>query len=103
MQNCFREYPEHYGAELQDDEDDAGVDAEGNGVAAEATEQSSAQTNAEKVADRESAPAPEKEEKKERAQKATEHVKKEHEPVSESEEAVPKEWHNNTSANEEKK
>jgi intermembrane space import and assembly protein 40 len=109
MQNCFREYPEIYGAELQEDEEDAAVDESGNAIHAETApssaseEQPPTQPHAEKVADREPAPETERQEKTERAQKATAQVQRDHEPVSESPEVVPKEWHDSTSPTQEKK
>ncbi|KAF2205750.1 hypothetical protein GQ43DRAFT_436768 [Delitschia confertaspora ATCC 74209] len=107
MQNCFREYPEIYGAELQDDEEPA-VDQDGQPIPAEAEVASAGSSpapisQAEKVVDRQPTPEHVEQEKKERAQAATTRVARDHEPVSESSEVLPKEWHDTTSANQEVK
>ncbi|ORY07402.1 hypothetical protein BCR34DRAFT_570680 [Clohesyomyces aquaticus] len=110
MQNCFREYPEIYGSELDiDEEDDVTQDGEqpqpalARDGAAESTStpeamdsssSSAPQPRPDKVAEQKPGQTPpppsEREAKKERADAATEQVKKEHEPLSESDEAVPK-------------
>jgi len=104
MQNCFREYPEIYGAELQEEDEDAlGEDSEGL-APVEATNATASETSSstestsekpEKVADSASSTSPEKHERQERAKAATEQVNRDHEPepVSEAADAIPKEWH----------
>ncbi|OCK84291.1 mitochondrial intermembrane space import and assembly protein 40 [Lepidopterella palustris CBS 459.81] len=109
MQDCFRLHPDIYGGELED-EDDITAE-EGDSTAATASiqdstdpEDSPSQFRAEKVADHKPhlEPGPEHEikAKQERAQTATEQVKREHEPHSESEEVVPKAWHDRSSSEE---
>ncbi|KAL1305314.1 hypothetical protein AAFC00_002216 [Neodothiora populina] len=94
MQNCFREHPDIYGAEIDDDEapeDEAPAPegAENDGAAQPAA----AVARGEKVADGPSHPD-EAQGKTERAQAALKQVKAEHgEPISETDEIVPKAWH----------
>lgn len=97
MQNCFREHPDIYGAELDDEETEAALESEKSGSEShnasgvEAT--SSSPTHGEKVADGPAHPA-EAQGKRERSKAAGEQVKAQHgEPTSESNEAVPKAWH----------
>ncbi|KAF2122367.1 mitochondrial intermembrane space import and assembly protein 40 [Lophiotrema nucula] len=114
MQSCFRQYPEIYGAELEPDEDDdvtADRDQpsfaddsqpktpESAPVAAEA--HPSGQETAHKV----SKPSQPTLEQQERAKKATEQVQAEHghEPVSESDDIVPKASHDASGETVEKK
>ena len=106
MQNCFREHPDVYGAELDDDEAPEGEEALGSEAAtssgvdpspASSPASSSAsspapKTRGEKIADG-PAHAGEAQGKTERAQAARGQVKADHEAVSESEEMVPKAWH----------
>lgn len=84
MQDCFREHPEIYGAEL-DDEEVAEVQAEENRAQA-------ALAQREETSKEGSEPAAQNEEGQ-RAQAAREQFQKTAEPVSESEEVVPKAWH----------
>ena len=107
MQNCFREHPDIYGAELDDDveaeareQDEAG--RSGQSELSEQTEQPKqsqapkqpkANPNAEKVADR-GADHPEAiQAKRDRSDAATEQVKRDHGIMSESESLVPKAAH----------
>jgi len=113
MQNCFREHPDVYGAELDDDEALEGEEALGSETATSggvepspasssassssasspATSSSSApKARGEKVADG-PAHVEEAQGKTERAQAASGQVKADHEAVSETEEMVPKAWH----------
>lgn len=96
MQDCFREHPDIYGAELEDDEEAPQQQEEGQAVA-------SPHDGGEKVS------KPYGEEsgdvvaaKTERAEQAKEQVKKDHVPISESESAVPKAWHSGVDADTEK-
>lgn len=105
MQDCFRRYPEVYGAELEDDEDDVTADEGQTAMASNASaEPTPAAPRPEKVADHKPLddPSPEHElqARKERAKVAAEQVKKEHEPESESDSVIPKAWHDTESANE---
>jgi intermembrane space import and assembly protein 40 len=123
MQNCFRQYPEIYGSELDADDEEEGAadmlasesansqdDREGRQERAQvATEQVSQQhADAEKhyigpatTKDTES----DVEAKRQRSKAATEQVKRNHgqPPLSESDEAIPKQWHDASDANVEKK
>jgi len=110
MQNCFREHPEIYGAELEDDEapppdalegrsaPEAGEPATESAAAPSLANMDSPHGRGEKVSDHnDTAPEPEKVAgKRERAAAATEQVKEDHSAVSESESMVPKAWHDST-------
>ncbi|KAF7592231.1 Oxidoreductase [Aspergillus hancockii] len=95
MQDCFRQYPEHYGAELEDDEE-AGAGAsvlEGQGEA----------QNAEPLASELDA-ASHPEEKRARAKETAAQVKSESAEkgeLSEGEELLPKAWHDTENKNDE--
>lgn len=104
MQNCFREHPDMYGAELEPDEEmppqqDQPVPGEQPGstpAPAPAAAASTAPSRGEKVADHTNGgPDSEKAvaEKRQRAIAATEQVKGSHTELSETETAVPKAWH----------
>jgi intermembrane space import and assembly protein 40 len=108
MQDCFRQHPDIYGAELEDDEDDyegaeGGFKAPADSspdAAAPATSTPAPSNLPPPIYDSKETPAPaaKREEpeptiKKEKAKAATEQVKKEHEPSSESEELVPRAAH----------
>lgn len=87
MQDCFRENPEIYGSELDEEE------VEGELLAPEGEERAPVAARGEKVSDGPDHPT-EVQGKRERAQAAAEQVKTQHgEPTSETEEAVPKAWH----------
>ncbi|KAF2401854.1 hypothetical protein EJ06DRAFT_508068 [Trichodelitschia bisporula] len=109
MQDCFRKYPEVYGAELEEDDDYEGsppADADQtekkqassepkSSSASEASEAkpSEARERAEKVVDSKPSTDPAKYKKQERAKVATEQVNAEHELESESDAVVPNAWH----------
>lgn len=80
MQNCFREHPEIYGSEMDEEEVDAQLDAQGQQTAA-ASEAPPAQQGT--VAESES---------RSRVQAASEQVKQQG-PMDETDEMVPKAWH----------
>jgi intermembrane space import and assembly protein 40 len=98
MQNCFREHPDVYGAELEDDveaeareQDDAGQT--GQSEHSEPPKQPKANPKAEKVADT-GADHPEAiQAKRDRSDAATEQVKRDHGNMSESDSLVPKAAH----------
>ena len=100
MQNCFREHPDVYGAEL---EDDVEAEAREQDDAANATTgqskqptQPEANPDAEKVADG-GADHPEAiQGKRERSNAATEQVKRDHGYMDESDSLVPKAAHDAT-------
>jgi len=119
MQDCFRQHPDVYGAELDDDEDPAapgepapaladesspGLSASPTGVEPSASHasappaQSNMQTSVgrgEKVSDRRDDPASIKG-KQERSQAATQQVNSQHDITSESDQMVPKAAHDAT-------
>ena len=104
MQDCFRQHPDIYGAEL--DDDDMAADEHDDSIplaaAAAPSSESASQTDAssppiiraEKVTDNKPhhkpSPKHELEAKRERAWVVTKQVKGEHEPQSESDEVVPR-------------
>ena len=123
MQGCFRNYPEIYGSELESDADDDEDDfsTEGAPTALADSASSTAESvntatshdiqpksdplnaNAEK---RDAGLVPESYRPSgatERVNKATEQVKQDHEPTSESERLVPKAAHDASDATAEKK
>ncbi|EMC96367.1 hypothetical protein BAUCODRAFT_107940 [Baudoinia panamericana UAMH 10762] len=114
MQNCFRDHPDVYGAELEDEEAPS-ADAQ-----ASQSEPAKPQTTPETPAPSEPSPPPslanmssphgggekvavhtdaapssdsEIEGKRQRAEAATKQVAEDHGPLSESKQAVPKAWH----------
>lgn len=113
MQNCFRQYPEVYGSELEnDEEEEATLDApldENHPASAVAAEKASADPHPS------SEPSVATETSKTRGKQETGLVPESYKPegesqqdksvdaVSESEELVPKAAHNATEANAEKK
>lgn len=93
MQTCFREHPDIYGSELDEDELAGEIEGEQAAAGAEATSASPSATKGEKVSDGPDHPA-EVQGKRERAQAATQQVKADHgEHTSESDAVVPKAWH----------
>ncbi|KAH0174118.1 hypothetical protein KCU67_g941, partial [Aureobasidium melanogenum] len=96
MQNCFREHPDVYGAELEDDvEAEAREQDDAAGQSSQPT-QPEANPDAEKVAHR-GADHPEAiQGKRERSNAATEQVKRDHDIMSESDSLVPKAAHDAT-------
>ncbi|KAK4541850.1 hypothetical protein LTR36_007382 [Oleoguttula mirabilis] len=117
MQNCFREHPEIYGSELDDDDapppadmhdgQPAPVDsqlASGASTSDAAPRPSLANADStsshgrgEKVADRTNVtPAADRDAKHERAEAATQQVQRDHGPLDESEKVVPKAAHDAT-------
>lgn len=101
MQTCFRQHPDIYGAELDGEELEAPPQETQDAIA----RNDPARTGGEKVEvhSRESAGASagEAEAKRERAKAATQQVQREHnvdeKSKSETQEAVPKAWHDATS------
>ncbi|GAB7331984.1 hypothetical protein MBLNU13_g03891t1 [Cladosporium sp. NU13] len=99
MQDCFREHPEIYGSELEDDEQEGELaqGQEGQAVAAAPHEGGEKVSKPYGQDSQEVAAA-----KTERASQAAEQVKRDSAPVSESESVVPKAWHSGVDADTEK-
>lgn len=99
MQDCFREHPEIYGSELEDDEQEGELaqGQEGQAVAAAPHEGGEKVSQPYGQDSQEVAAA-----KTERASQAAEQVKRDSAPVSESESVVPKAWHSGVDADTEK-
>lgn len=95
MQECFRRFPEVYGAELEDEGEDGEGIPQDDAIEGRLVEEATKETPAEKSPPAQSTP--------ERVKDVTEQVKKEHEPQSETDEAVPKAWHDERDTNPEKK
>lgn len=104
MQNCFREHPEIYGSELDEDETEEALNEGAVPVSAE-TDQPEASSpptlgennpKGEKVAGKNS--PEEAKAKTERATAARDQVKSDHGAQSESDAMVPKAWHDSSDA-----
>ena len=117
MQDCFRQYPEVYGAELEDDEEDE--DQTQQSPASEQPDHTAPQakdtvmptqsisstptgdTATHKVAEQKpgtpTLTPDEIQQKRQRAKSATQQVKSEQPALDETDEAVPKAWHDTTS------
>ncbi|THW89634.1 hypothetical protein D6D15_05117 [Aureobasidium pullulans] len=95
MQNCFREHPDVYGAEL---EDDVETEAREQDAASQYSQpkQPEANPDAEKVADREPDHPETIQAKRDRSNAASEQVKRDHGLMSESDSLVPKAAHDAT-------
>ena len=90
MQNCFREHPEIYGSELDEEEVDAQIEAEGNEAGTPVSAQpapTSAPTNAPPAV------SPNESDSHQRARAAKEQVSRSTGPQDEADEVVPKAWH----------
>jgi intermembrane space import and assembly protein 40 len=98
MQDCFREHPEIYGAELEDDEEALQGELEGQAIASPAQHEGGEKVS--KPYGQDSAETVNA--KTERAAQAKEQVKRDSAPVSESETMVPKAWHSGVDADTEK-
>jgi intermembrane space import and assembly protein 40 len=103
MQDCFREHPDIYGAELEDDEEAPQEGVEGQAISSPEHAAGSPHDGGEKVSkpygqDSDAVVAG----KTERAEKAAQQVKRDSAPVSESETMVPKAWHSGIDADTEK-
>ena len=101
MQNCFREHPDVYGAELEDDVEAEAREQDGDSQAGQPEQsqqpkQPKANPEAEKVAD--NGPDSQKaiQGKRERSNAATEQVNRDHGIMSESDSLVPKAAHDAT-------
>ncbi|KAL9092117.1 MAG: hypothetical protein Q9165_004550 [Trypethelium subeluteriae] len=121
MQDCFRQYPEVYGAELEDDGEDealmqnSSLEEQPSSQAAQQKDttvatQSIPSPPAENTSDsnvteqRPGSPSltPEEiQQKRQRAKSATQQVKTEYPVTSETDQAVPKAWHDIKSSNDE--
>ena len=115
MQDCFREHPDVYGSELDEEEVEEELQSEGQGGAVglvarnsdpNATTRSDAPSSTTLLASNPSspadAPAAGEETATERAKRAKREIAEAHggEAQSESEELVPKAWHDGTGLNE---
>lgn len=101
MQNCFREHPDVYGAELEDDVEAEAKEQDGASQSGEPEQspqpkQPKANPQAEKVADSGSDNAEAIKGKRERSNAATEQVNRDHGIMSESDSLVPKAAHDAT-------
>lgn len=97
MQNCFREYPEVYGSELEGDEDD---DVIGDDDLAALADTPESAPSAKVAASR---PKAEEPPQKDHFQPATEQGRKEQESLSGSDEVIPREAHDGRAATTERK
>jgi mitochondrial intermembrane space import and assembly protein 40 len=119
MQDCFRQYPDVYGAELEDDDDEemaegAAPQETAQQPTAHATEGEQAASPAPaKVEDADNRPAKVSDRKPSQeaspdsstvgnAKAATEQVKSHNEPLSEADEVIPKAWHDSRDASTQK-
>ncbi|KAF2502374.1 hypothetical protein BU16DRAFT_521112 [Lophium mytilinum] len=103
MQDCFRAHPDIYGAELEEEESEAGLDvASPDDATPPTSENPESDTEAVPQAHIESSLTDEVLAKRDEIKAAADKVKKE-EPVSEANELVPRAWHDTQSDNEEKK
>jgi intermembrane space import and assembly protein 40 len=98
MQDCFREHPEIYGAELEDDEEAPQGELEGQAIASPAQHEGGEKVSKPYGQDSKEVVNA----KTERAAQAKEQVKRDSAPVSESETMVPKAWHSGVDADTEK-
>ena len=107
MQGCFKEHPEHYGDEFGDDDDELDEAIEGsegqNSPAVAKTESpppSAAQQASSETSMNSSNGAKGDSSSAERVNAATDQVASQHpEPQSETDELVPKAWHDTTEKN----
>jgi intermembrane space import and assembly protein 40 len=92
MQDCFREHPDVYGSEVDDDEEE---DHDGSSTdATSAPGASSSSTPSSQSPDVEALPSGNDEAAKTtRAKAASKQVHEQHKPESETEGLVPKAWH----------
>lgn len=100
MQNCFREHPDVYGGELDEDEEPPPHQDDEQGQAVSVARDPAPQTTAAEtqVAQKESAAVSSatssgREDEKERVRAATNQVKEQNSGLSESDAIVPKAWH----------
>ncbi|KAK4999129.1 Oxidoreductase [Elasticomyces elasticus] len=117
MQNCFRQHPDIYGSELDEDEEPEADVLAGENASPASVEPSEPSNSAppslaniesphgkgEKVSENkphhEPDPAPMVQERQDRARAATQQVQQDHAPQSESDGMVPKAWHDSRSDN----
>lgn len=95
MQNCFREHPDVYGAELEDDVETEAREQDAPSQSSQ-PKQPEANPDAEKVADREPDHPETIQAKRDRSNAASEQVKRDHGLMSESDSLVPKAAHDAT-------
>lgn len=96
MQDCFREHPDVYGSELEDDEEDHD-DVPSPDSTSAAQSVSSTSKPSSHSPDAKASPSGEDEAAETaRAKAASKQVHEQHEPESETEDLVPKSWHDGT-------
>lgn len=98
MQNCFREHPDVYGAELEDDVEAEAREQDGASPSSQSEQPKMPESNpdAEKVADSGADSTKAIQGKRERSNAATEQVNRDHGLMSESDNLVPKAAHDAT-------
>ena len=103
MQDCFREHPDIYGSELDEDEEEQ-EDGHSTDASSAATTASSNSISTSKPGGPKASPSDEDEAAKTaRAKTASKQVREQHEPESETEDLVPKAWHDGTTSGNEGK
>jgi len=91
MQDCFREHPDVYGSEVDDDEEE---DHDGSSTDATSAPGASSSSTPSQSPDVEALPSGNDEAAKTtRAKAASKQVHEQHKPESETEGLVPKAWH----------
>ncbi|KAK4504965.1 hypothetical protein PRZ48_002928 [Zasmidium cellare] len=90
MQNCFREHPELYGSELDEEEVDAQIAEDAKQVPPTESQPAPAAPQAAKET---------AEPERQRVKAATEQVKRDNLPLDESDEILPKAWHDSRESN----
>ena len=108
MQNCFREHPDEYGGELDDEsEESVAVEQEEGRPVSAASDPSPQAARVDAEPAQAGSPLASgadmtvKDQEKQRVRAATEQVKAQP-PVDETDQAVPKAWHDTRGANEKK-
>lgn len=102
MQDCFRAHPDIYGAELEEEETEAGLEVASPDDATPPSSKTPESAGEHTLPIHESSLTDEVRAKRDEIKAAAEKTKKE-EPASETDELVPRVWHDSESSNEEKK
>lgn len=90
MQNCFREHPEIYGSELDEEEVDAQIEAEGKEAGTPVSEHPATTAG---TANASNATPLDEPEHRQRARAAKDQVSQSTQPQDEADQIVPKAWH----------